>query len=142
MKDHRYGVPSLRRRFPDDNACLDFLFSIVHSGKCRCGGVYRRIRDRRQFQCSQCRLQVAPTSGTIFHKSVTPLTLWFHAIMLFLNAKGDISAKTLERELEVSYKTAWRMLTLIRKSLTKSKRPLKSDVEHALQNIVTARPSR
>lgn len=140
MAKKRYGIPSLHRQFPDDDACLDFLFGILNNtGKCFCGGIFSRIPNRRQFQCSRCRLQIAPTSGTIFHKSVTPLTLWFHAIMLYLNAKSDISAKTMERELEVSYKTAWRMLTLMRESLKTNRASVaKDDFEHALRNLISA----
>ena len=125
MKNGRYGITSFRRQFPDNDACLNFLFSALCIRVCSCGGSYRRIRGRRQFQCSKCRIQVAPTSGTIFHKSDTYLTMWFHAIALFSNTKGDISAKTLERDLEVSYKTAWRMLALIRKSFEKRKGKIK-----------------
>ena len=40
--------------------------------------------------------------------------LWFHAILAFFNARGEISAKQLERDLEVTYKCAWRILTRIR----------------------------
>lgn len=118
MKSGKYGIVSLRKQFPSDEACLEFIFDASsHRRKCPCGGSYRRISGRRQFQCSRCRLQIAPTSGTIFHKSETPLVLWFHAILAFLNAKGAISAKQLERDLEISYKCAWRILTLIRQIL-------------------------
>lgn len=117
MKSGRYGIVSLRKQFPTDEACLEFIFDTLHPRKCPCGGIYRRIPRRRQFQCSKCRLQIAPTSGTIFRKSETPLVLWFHAILAFLNAKGAISAKQLERDLEISYKCAWRILALIRRIL-------------------------
>lgn len=108
---------SLRRQFPDDDSCLEFIFNVKHPRECSCGGMYRRISGRRQFQCSKCRFQIAPASGTIFHKSDTPLVLWFHAILAFFNAKGEISAKQLERDLEISYKCAWRILGTIRRAL-------------------------
>lgn len=127
MKNIKYGIVSLRKQFPNDDACLEFIFDTLYPRKCSrrvgrdlwttCGGIYKRIYGRRQFQCSKCRLQVAPASGTIFHKSDTPLVLWFHAILAFLNAKGAISAKQLERDLEISYKCAWRILALTRKIL-------------------------
>ncbi len=129
MKTNKYGVASLKKQFPNDDTCLDFLFDTLHSRTCSCGGTYKRLKGRKQFYCSKCLYQIAPTAGTIFHKSDTPLTLWFHAIMVFSNAKSGISAKTMERELEVTYKCAWRMLNLIRKALTQSTETLHGDVE-------------
>lgn len=128
-KINKYGIRDLQRDFPSDEVCLEFIFDTLHSRKCSCGGRYSLIKGRRQFQCSKCRFQVAPTSGTIFHKSDTPLTLWLYAIFLFSNAKSGLSAKQLERELNTTYKTAWRILTLIRKSLKQSEEFLSGDVE-------------
>ena len=131
----KYGLASLHRQFPDNDSCLGFIFNVKHPRECRlqvpisnlsarlqmppqtaarCGGIYRKVAERRQFQCSKCRNQVAPTAETIFNKSETPLVLWFHAILAFFNARGEISAKQLERDLEVTYKCAWRILTRIR----------------------------
>src|SRR3990167_3314796 len=128
-KETKYGVNSLKRDFPNDSACLQFIFDSQHTRKCSCGGQYRLIDGRRQFQCSKCRFQIAPTANTIFHKSSTPLILWFHAIHVFSNAKSGISAKQMERDLEETYKTAWRILNLIRKALKQSDEKLKGDVE-------------
>lgn len=117
--NNKYGIKSLKKDFPNETSCLDFIFDTLHSRDCSCGGSYSLIKGRRQYQCSKCRFQIAPTAGTIFHKSSTPLTMWFHAILVFSNAKSGISAKQLERQLEVTYKCAWRILTLIRKSLAR-----------------------
>jgi hypothetical protein len=87
------------------------------------------MNGRKQFQCSKCRYQIAPMSGTIFQKTSTPLTLWFHAIFVFSNAKSGISAKEMERQLNVTYKCAYRILKLIRESLGQEKRKLKGTVE-------------
>ncbi len=128
-KIYRYGLKSLQKQFPDDETCLVHIFESRHSYKCSCGGRYSLLKKRRQFQCSKCRFQIAPTANTIFHKSETPLTTWFAAILLFSNAKSGISANELARELELYYKTAWRMLKLIRQSLAQDTRKLKGDVE-------------
>lgn len=127
MANKKYGVASLQREFPNDDVCLQFIFDVRHSRECRlqmppqtaarCGGIYAKIAGRRQFQCSKCRFQLAPAAGTIFHKSDTPLVLWFHAILAFFNARGEISAKQLERDMEVTYKCAWRILGIIREAL-------------------------
>ncbi len=136
----KYGVTSLRKQFPTDQACVEFLFDTLHSRECSCGGTYSLMsnglkkdgmtpRLMRTFQCSKCRNKISPTAGTIFHKSDTPLTLWFHAIMVFSNAKSGISAKQMQRDLEVTYKTAYRMLMLIKKALKQDKDRLSGDVE-------------
>jgi transposase-like protein len=128
-RENRYGVRSLERDFPTEETCLNFLFDAQHSRQCSCGGHYSKVSGRKQYQCSKCRFQIAPLSGTIFHKSDTPLTLWFKAILAFSNAKSSISAKQLERDLEVTYKTAWRMLMLIRLALIQKPRKLRGVVE-------------
>ncbi len=128
-KANKYSIQNLRSDFPDDAACLDFLFKALHNEKCSCGGTYRKIKNRQQYQCSKCRFQIAPMAGTIFEKSTTPLTLWFHALFIFSNAKSGISAKEMERQLGVTYKTAWRILKLIREALGQGQNKLQGDVE-------------
>lgn len=110
----RFGIRSLKKQFPSEHACLDFLFNMRHSKRCSCGGRFKRVPDRRKYQCGRCRLQVAPTAGTIFEKSKVPLMLWFHALMMFSNAKSGLAATTIQRDLEITYKCAWRMAKLIR----------------------------
>ena len=128
-KDTKYGIRELQAEFPTQDACLDYLFDTLHSRKCSCDGRYARINGRKQFQCSKCRYQIAPMAGTLFEKSTSPLSLWFHAIFIFSNAKSGISAKEMERQLNVTYKTAWRILKLIRASLKQDTRPLSGMVE-------------
>ncbi len=128
-KETKYGLTSLKKDFPTDESCLEFVFDNLHSRECSCGGTYSLLKGRKKFQCSKCRFQIAPAAGTIFHKSDTPLTLWFHALWVFSNAKSGISAKEMERQLEVTYKTAWRMLKLIREALGKDFTRLGGDVE-------------
>ncbi len=43
--------------------------------------------------------------GTIFEDSATSLKLWFHAIFLMASTRCGISAKQIEREIGVTYKT-------------------------------------
>jgi transposase len=129
MANSKYGIKNLRKEFGSEEKCLEFIFMTRHTKECSCGGEYHKIAGRKQYQCSKCRFQIAPTAGTIFHKSDTPLSLWFHAIMVFSNAKSGISAKELERQLAVTYKTAWRMLKRIREALGQGNNKLKGEVE-------------
>lgn len=55
--------------------------------------------------------------------------MWFHVFMMFSNAKSGLSAKTIQRDLEITYKCAWRMAHLIRGALAQSEDPLSGIVE-------------
>lgn len=125
----KYSIRDLKADFPTDEACLAFIFDTLHSRKCSCGGEYKPVKGRKKFQCGKCRFQISPTSNTIFHKSDTPLSSWFHAIFIFSNAKSGISAKEMERQLGVTYKCSWRILSLIRKALKQDNKKLRGDVE-------------
>lgn len=128
-KETKYSIKDLKKDFPTDSACLDLIFDTLHSRNCSCGGTYKQIKGRKQYQCSKCRFQIAPTSTTIFNKSDTPLSSWFHALFIFSNAKSGISAKELERKLGVTYKCAWRILSMIRTALKQDTTKLKGNVE-------------
>ena len=78
---------------------------------------YGTTQQRQSWTCTGCGHHVHPTAGTIFHKSSTSLHLWFYAMYMMTSTRCGISAKQLERELGVTYKTAWRMFNLIRNQL-------------------------
>src|SRR3954451_13623466 len=105
--------------FPDNDACLEHLKQRFYPDGSECPGCgtaakFHRIKSRPPYSCQHCRHQVYPTAGTIFHKSTTSLQLWFWAIYLMSSTRCGISAKHLEREIGVSYKTAHRMFKQIR----------------------------
>lgn len=130
----KYTVKDFQRDFPDDVACLEWLknYRWPNGIYCKnCGKVTKHhlMQTRKSFSCQECGNHVHPTAGTIFHKSRTPLTTWFYAIYLMAQTRGGISAKQIERETGVTYKTAWRMCRLIRKRLDEDVDPLTGEVE-------------
>lgn len=130
----RYTINDLRRDFPDDDACLEWLKNYrwpegIHCQKCDRVTKHHLMKTRRSYSCQECGEHVHPTARTIFHKSRTPLTLWFHAVYLMAQTRGGISAKQVERETGVTYKTAWRMCRLIRSRLDEGGDPLSGEVE-------------
>ena len=56
-------------------------------------------------------------AGTIYEGSATPLQLWFYAMFLFTKSRNGVSGKELQRQLGVTYKTAWRMGHKIREHM-------------------------
>ena len=88
------------------------------------------MASRKSYSCTSCGHHVHPTAGTIYHRSRTPLQDWFYAVFQVSTTRTGYSAKQLEREIGVTYKTAWRMLSQIRKMLQQDDNiPLSGEVE-------------
>lgn len=114
-----FSVREFFERFPTDERCLDHLmalrFGLRHEcEKCGKGATFHRLADRPAYSCSQCGAHVHPCAGTIFQDTRTPLQMWFYAIYLFVTTRHGVSGKELQRELGVTYKTAWRIGQQIR----------------------------
>lgn len=120
--ESRYTIFEFEAEFPNDAACLDYLVSKLYPEGIYCPTCERvtkhhRIKTRTAYSCQFCGHYEYPMKGTIFEGSATSLKLWFYAIHLMASTRGGISAKQLERELGVTYKTAWRMFNKIRSLL-------------------------
>jgi len=123
-----FSLMEFMREFPDDEACLEHLWRSryapdgEHAYCPRCATTrkfkrYETATRRQAWTCTSCTQKLYPTAGTIYHKSSTSLHLWYYAMWLITSTRCGISAKQLERELGVTYKTAWRMFNLIRNKL-------------------------
>ena len=115
-------VQDFFKRFPDDETCLSHLFETRFGqghicSKCERSAKWYRIKAERAYSCQWCGHHLHPTVGTPFAKSRTSLQLWFFAIFLFVKSRNGVSAKELERQLGITYKTAWRMGHEIRKHM-------------------------
>jgi transposase-like protein len=116
-------APTLRQfqdRFPTEEACLDHLFQVRYGSdfncpKCDRPAKYSRVKARRSYQCNWCAHQLYPTAGTPFDRTRTSLRDWFFVMFQFCASRNGVAAKEVERQLGVTYKTAWRMCHEIRK---------------------------
>jgi transposase len=146
-----FSLMEFMREFPNDEACLVYLWrtryapdgETAHCPKCDTDRKFKRYETtqrRQSWTCTACGHHVHPTAGTIFQQSSTSLHLWFYAIYLITSTRCGISAKHLERELGVHYKTAWRMFNKIRNQLmTQDEAPLSGAVE-ADETFVGGKP--
>ncbi len=88
------------------------------------------MKDGRWW-CAQCRRRVSAISGTIFHGTRTPLSVWFATAWYMTSSKSGVAAKTLHRNLGFgSYQTAWTMCHRYRSAMVRPGRDrLSGEVE-------------
>ena len=142
-RDYPRSLSEMRRMFPDERTSARHL-ARLRWGKdfkqfaCqRCGVVaqpWPTSRDR--VVCSACRAQATVTTGTVLEKTRTPLVTWFEAAWLVATPKTGVSAKTLERTLGVSYRTAWALLHRLRVAMVRAERPRLSGVVEVDETFV------
>lgn len=123
--ESQYSLMEFMNDYPDDAACLDALWREryapdghhTHCPKCDRERKFHRTSTRASYTCDSCGHHIHPMAGTIFEKSTTSLQLWFYCMYLMASTRAGISAKQMERELGVTYKTAHRMMKKIRTEL-------------------------
>lgn len=106
-------------RFPTDEECLEEFKKLrypsgIFCEKCMIKSKHYKLKNRFVYACKYCRTQISPLSGTILEKTTTPLRKWFFAIFILTHTRAEISIAELQRELGVTYKTAWKMYKNIR----------------------------
>ncbi|MCK4721754.1 MAG: IS1595 family transposase [Dehalococcoidia bacterium] len=134
VKLQKYTLSQFKSDFPDDDAILEWLKDYrwpdgIHCPVCDKVRKHHRIKSRPCYKCDNCGHEVYPTANTIFHKSATPLTTWFDAMLWMATTRSGHSAKELQRITGVTYKTAWRMFKQIRTLFGEDTIPLNGQVE-------------
>ena len=118
------AVQDFFKKFPDDDTCLEHLMEIrfgnpLYCPKCGAEGQFAKLKKLPAYACPTCGHHIHPMVGTPFERSHTPLQKWFYAMYLFTTTRHGVPAKELQRQLSVTYKTAWRMGQEIRKYMGK-----------------------
>ena len=119
------------KAFATDEQCLAYLENKRWPNGVRCtvcgakevSKITRKSKTKnvraQLYQCLEktCKSQFSATNGTIFHDSHLPLSKWFTAIALLVDAKKSMSALQLQRHLGVNYRTAWYLAHRIREAM-------------------------
>lgn len=119
------NVQEFFKMFPDDDTCLAHLMERRYGGtqltcvKCGKTGNFTKLSSMPAYSCPWCGDHIHPMVGTPFERSSTPLQKWFYAMYLFTTSRHGVPAKELQRQLGVTYKTAWRIGHEIRKYMGK-----------------------
>ncbi len=134
-----FSLMEFLERYPDDAACLDRLWreGFAPDGyhadcpKCKRTRKFHRTKTRASYTCDSCGHHIHPMKGTIFEGSPVSLKLWFYVMYVMASTRCGVSAKQMEREIGVTYKTAHRMMKQIRTHLMtdEDEQQLRGDVE-------------
>lgn len=118
-------IQQFEQTFNDSADCYRFLYELkwAEGFKCpRCAhNKCYTIETREQplYECRSCAHQTSLTSGTVMEKSRTSLYKWMLALFLFTHPLVEgVNASRLAECLQVTYKTAWSMLSKIRRALS------------------------
>ena len=137
-------LAEFQRQFPDEASCEAFLhtrrwpdgFICPACGKGRAVALKSRPR---LFECLDCGRQTSLTAGTAMHRSKLPLTTWFWAAHVMATHSNGMSARQLEDQLGVTYKTAWLLSQKLRRSMIDPARDLLEGVVEVDQTEIPFR---
>lgn len=107
------GITDINRLFPNSIDALRYFEHVrwgdtVKCAYCNSEKVSERQIDGR-FHCSSCRRTFSVTTGTFLHSTKIPLKYWLYAFYAMEGIEHKYSAKRLQREINVTYSTAWFM---------------------------------
>ncbi len=145
-KHLRYTRQQFDADFPNDDVCFDTILAQRFPGgvsrceKCGQDRKHYRVRGRTALACDHCGNHIYPLAGTIFEKTTTPLRIWFQAMYLMGSTRCGISAKQIQRETGVTYKTAWRMFRQIRSLLSEPDMQLEGSLVEMDEVYIGGRP--
>lgn len=118
------AIADFHTKFDSEEACYDVVERMKWPNGFQCPSCqYRfayRIVTRRLplFECAQCGAQTSLTANTIMHRSKTELRKWLFAMYVVATVPYSVNAVKLASLLDVTYKTAWRILHSIRISIS------------------------
>src|SRR6266704_4727764 len=95
-----------------------------------CKGMERiTVRKDGYYRCNACKLDFTVRTGTIFERSHVPLHKWLYAMYLLVTARKGISSMQLSKEIGITQKSAWFVLSRVREALGSKLETLRGIVE-------------
>jgi transposase-like protein len=112
------NIIQITEEFPTELHCIIHLEKIRWGKKPKCAycqsdKLGNRAKDYR-FTCKSCGKTSSVTVNTALHNTRLPVKTWFYAFSIVTDAKKGLSAMQLQRNLDISYPTAWAMYHKIR----------------------------
>lgn len=106
------NLTEVNKNFNTQAKCLKLLEQLRWGKTVRCtfctSDKVKAIKtEQGRYSCKNCKRSFSVLVGTIFEETRLSLPKWFQIITLMLNAKSSMSAKEIERNIAVTYKTAY-----------------------------------
>lgn len=113
------NIFEISKKYNTQQKCLNLLEKLRWGKTITCPNCEKnkvRIVDsqKKRYVCQSCNEQFSVFTDTIFEGTLLELPKWFQIIGLILNAKSGMSAKEIERNIGVTYKTAYYVAMRIR----------------------------
>lgn len=128
------NLKALHKKYNTKKKCIKHLETIRWGRKVICPycGSDNTVRLKKELRhhCNNkgCKRNFSVLIGTIFEHSAMPLPQWYQIIFLTITNKRGLAAKTVERQIGMSYKNAWYAMMRIRCAMI--------DNCNVLQNVV------
>jgi len=106
------NIISLTKKYNTQAKCLSLLESIrwgktVTCPYCESTEVRPIKSEAGRYACNTCKKSFTVYIDTIFENTHLPLTIWFRIIAMMLNSKSGISAKEIQRNIHITYKSCY-----------------------------------
>jgi len=129
------SLTEFQEAFHDEATYAAFLFEQRWPGGFVCPGCGKgraaALTSRAYtYECSDCGRHTSITAGTALHHTKLPLTALFWAAHLMSTHSNGMSARQLEDQIWLTYRTAWLLTQKLRRSMVDPDRaPLEGVVE-------------
>ncbi len=113
------NLREIQLKYNTQQKCLNLLEQLRWGKNITCPYCEKkeiRVVDtlKKRYFCKSCNEQFSLFTDTIFEGTLLELPIWFQIIALMLNAKSGMSAKEIQRNIGVTYKTAYYIAMRIR----------------------------
>jgi transposase-like protein len=107
----RMSLIQFSKKYPTEEICIEDFWERRNRDSFYCSNCGSqdgyKLATRKKWKCRKCRTQTSILTGTVFENSKLSLEKWYWAAFLMICSKAGISAKELQLQIGVTYKTAW-----------------------------------
>ena len=122
----QFRFKDIEQDFPTEESCLEWLKNKLYPKGIKCPicnkiTKHHKVSKRHSYACDNCGNHVNPVAATFLRNSRIPLKTWFKVIQSMSSANNSVSAKTIQREYDLTYWKARRMVSKIENYFNENK---------------------